>query len=195
MKRGFSLCAIVIAAGAVPAQQSRPIVGSPPVEPLKGQIHAIADPAPLRSFRDLCQHADLIVEGVVDTVAARRMPGRNGNIETDYWIAVNRVIKGPPNTRKLVTSELGGTFGELQVVMNYPLMQRGERYVLFLYADTYADRRPQIPGLARYRDDVFYGRYLIDNGKVHLHLPASDNKKYDGMTVEAFASEIAAQLN
>jgi hypothetical protein len=93
-----------------------------------------------------------------------------------------------------VTSELGGTFGDLQVVMNYPLMQHGERYVLFLYADTYADRRPQIAGLARYRDDVFYGRYLIDNGKVHLNLPASDNKKYDGMMVEAFSAEIAAQL-
>jgi len=193
MKHGFSLCAIVISAGAVAAQESRPMVGATPVAPLKGQIHAIADPAPLRSFRDLCEHADLIVEGVVETVAARRMPGRNGNIETDYWIAVNRVIKGPPETHKLVTSELGGTFGELQVVMNYPMMQRGERYVLFLYADKYPDR-PPIPGLARYRDDVFYGRYLIDNGKVHLHLPASNNKKYDGMTVEAFASEIAAQL-
>lgn len=194
MKRGFSLCAVVIAAGAVPAQDTRPIVGSPPVAPLKGQIHAIADPAPLRSFKDLCEHADLIVEGVIETVASRRMPGRNGNIETDYWIAVNRVIKGPPETRKVVTSELGGTFGELQVVMNYPLMQRGERYVLFLYADTYAGR-PRIPGLTRFRDDVFYGRYLIANGKVHLNLPASDNKEYDGMTVEAFASEIAAQLH
>ena len=194
MKRGFSLCAIVIAAGTVAAQESRPIVGAPPQAPLKGQIHAIADPAPLRSFRDLCEHADLIVEGVVETVATRRMPGRNGNIESDYWIAVNRVIKGPPETHKLVTSELGGTFGELQVVMNYPLMQPGERYVLFLYADKDSNR-PQIPGLTRYRDDVFYGRYLVDNGEVHLNLPVSYNKKYDGMTVGAFASEIAAQLH
>lgn len=194
MKRGFSLCTVVIVAGTAAAQNSRPIVGSQPPTPLKGQIHAIADPAALRSFKDLCEHVDLIVQGTVETLASRRMPGIHGNIETDYWIAVNRVIKGPPETRKLVTSELGGTFGELQVVMNYPLMQPGERYVLFLYADKYPDR-PQIPGLARYRDDVFYGRYLIENGKVHLNLPASANKKYDGMTVEAFASEIGAQLH
>jgi hypothetical protein len=192
MKRNLLLWVVVIAAGIAAAQESRQMVGAPPATPLKGQIHAIADPAPLRSFRDLCEHADLIVEGVVETLASRRMPGIHGNIETDYWVAVKRVIKGPPETRKLATSELGGTFGELQVVMNYPLMQRGERYVLFLYTDTYADRRPQIPGLARYRDDVFYGRYLVDNGKVRLNLPASDNKKYDGMTVDAFAAEIAA---
>ena len=55
-----------------------------------------------------------------------------------------------------------------------------------------AARRSQAP--VRYRDDAFYGRYLIANGKVHLNLTASDNKKYDGMTVEAFTSEIAAQL-
>jgi hypothetical protein len=183
----------IFVAPSVTAQNGRLHTGEEPPLPLRGEIHTIADPAPLRSFKDLCERADMIVEGVVETDAVRRMPGRNANIETDFWIAVNRVINGPPDTRKLVVSENGGTFGELHLVMNYPLKQPGERYILFLYADKHQDR-PQIPGLVRYRDDVFYGRYLVDKGTIRLHLPESAHTQYDGMTTEAFAVEIAGQL-
>jgi hypothetical protein len=48
---------------------------------------------------------------------------------------------------------MGGTFGELHLIMNFPLLQRGERYVLFLYAD----KRPGVPpapGLPRYKAEI-----------------------------------------
>jgi len=32
------------------------------------------------------------------------------------------------------------------------------------------DLKLQPPGLAQYRDDVFYGRYLTDEGTIQLHL-------------------------
>ena len=117
----FGFIAVLVPLNAV-AQNARVKAGELPPTPLKGEIHAIADPAPLVSFKVLCEHADLIVEGVVETEATRRLPGRNGNIETDFWIIVTRVIKGPPETTKLVTSELGGTYGELSLMMNYPMM-------------------------------------------------------------------------
>jgi hypothetical protein len=91
----FALVAILITSSVATAQNARLRTGEEPPRPLKGEIHAIADPAPLCSFKDLCERADMIVEGVVETDAVRRMPGRNPNIETAFWIAVNRVIKGP----------------------------------------------------------------------------------------------------
>jgi len=176
-------------------QEGRRRAGDEPPSPLKGDIRTIADPMPLPSFKYLCEHADMIVEGVVETEATRRLPGRDVRIETDFWIAVDRVIKGPSDTRKLVTSEMGGAFGELRLIMNYSLLERGQRYILFLYADHYPDR-PQIPGLARYRDDSFYGRYLIEDGKVSVRLnaPVSALRQYEGMTTDQFFAEIRAQL-
>jgi hypothetical protein len=51
------------------------LAGEEPPQPLRGEIHAIADPVLLRSFKELCDRADAIVEGVVETDASRMMPG------------------------------------------------------------------------------------------------------------------------
>jgi hypothetical protein len=187
------LLALLLPMMAVGQPTGRLKAGEEPPYPLKGDMHAIADPAPLRSFKDLCDRVAMIVEGVVETDAARQVSGPNAKIETDFWIAVDRVFKGPPEARRLVTSEMGGTFGEARLLMNYPLMRRGERYILFLYKNNSPDR-PPVADLMRYTDDVFYGRFLIEDGTVRLNSPYSSSLPYNGTPVEAFRRAILMQL-
>jgi hypothetical protein len=183
----------ILAASAFAQQTGRLRTGELPPEPLRGEIHAIADPAPVHSFQDLCGRAAAIVEGVVETDASRMIPGRGRQIETDFWIAVTRVLKGSVDNPKIVVSEMGGTVGELHLIMNFPLLQRGERYVLFLYAEN----RPGIPpvnGLRRYQSEIFYGTFKVDGGKVQSFFNDPFVGKYNGLTTEAFAAEIATAL-
>ena len=183
------LSVVLIAASG---QDSKPRIGEEPPLPLRGEVHVIVDSAPLRSFQELCEKSDAIVEGVAETAADRMMPAGWARVETDVWIGVTRVLKGPAEMRKVVVAEDGGTFGELHVIANYPLMQRDERYILFLWKD----RRPGIPPIAdlpRYRIyNIAFGKYPVENGKIHL--TSGGFTKYDGVSVDAFAAEIAAQL-
>lgn len=186
---GIILPAVMIPA---PGQNARLRAGEEAPQPLRGEVHFFADPAPLRSFQELCEKSDAIVEGVVETAAARMiLPSRMARVETDAWIGVTLVLKGP-NARKVVVAEDGGTFGELRMIGNYPLMQRDERYILFLWKDT----RPGIPpieDLPRYRIyNIAFGKYPVDHGKIHL--ANGGFAQYNGATVDAFSAEIAAQL-
>src|SRR4051812_37559435 len=85
-------------------QSARPRAGEQPPQPLRGEVHFFIDPAPLRSFQQVCDKSDAIVEGVAETAAARLMPGPTARVETDMWIGVTRVLKGP-EMRKLVVAE------------------------------------------------------------------------------------------
>ena len=121
------------------------------------------------------------------------MPGRGTHIETDFWIAVNRVLKGSVDTPRVVVSEMGGTFGELHLIMNFPLLQPRERYFLFLYADK-RPGVPPIPGLPRYSAEIFYGTYKVEAGKIQTFFLDPFERKYAGLTPEAFAAEVSAEL-
>jgi hypothetical protein len=182
-----------LAVSAYAQQDGRVRAGETPPPPLRGEIHAIGDPMALRSFKDLCVKADAIVEGVVETAASRLMPGP-AHVETDFWIAVDRVIKGSADAHKLVVSEMGGTYGELHLIMNYPLLQTGQRYVLFLYADKRLGV-PPIPGLPRFNAEIFYGTFIVDGGTIRPIIVRSPLlEKYTGMTPDEFAIAIAAEL-
>jgi len=181
-----------LAVSASAQQDGRVRAGETPPPPVRGEIHAIADPAPLRSFKDLCVRADAIVEGLVETAASRRMSGP-ALVETDFWIAVDRVIKGPADAPKLVVSERGGTYGDLHLMMNFPLLQTGQRYVLFLYTD----QRPEVPpfpGLPRFRAEIFYGTFFVDGGAIRPLVRDPFQGKYTGMTPDEFALAISAEL-
>jgi len=182
-----------LAANVLAQPTGRLRAGEVPPQPLRGELHAIADPAPMRSFKDLCTRVDAIVEGVVETDASRLMPGSPSHIETDFWIAVDRVLKGPVDTSKIVVSEMGGTFGELHLIMNFPLLQRGQRYFLFLYSDK-RPGVPPVPGLPRYQAEVSYGTFRVEAGKIMPFFNPPFEGKYTGWTTDAFASEIAAEL-
>ncbi|HEY6341050.1 MAG TPA: hypothetical protein VIY49_06125 [Bryobacteraceae bacterium] len=194
--RVLFLSAVLIAtwASACFAQQTgRVLGGQEPPQPVRGEVRAIADPALIRSFGELCKRVDLIVEGTVETDAGRMMPGRGLPIETDFWIKVDRVLKGSVDTDKIVVSEAGGAVGDLHLIMNFPLLQRGQRYVLLLYTDK-RPGIPPVPDLPRYQAEIFYGTFAVDAGYIHPVFVNSFEGKYIGMTVEAFAAEIAAEL-
>jgi len=173
-------------------QEGKVHVGEQPPPPLRGEFRVMVDPAPLRSFQELCEKSDAVVDGVAETAAARMTPGRGAGVETDVWIGVTRVLKGPAEMHKVVIAEAGGTFGELRVITNYPPLQRDERYILFLWKDT----RPGIPpvgDLPRYRIyNMAFGEYPVEDGKIHL--AKGGFTKYDGVSVDAFSAEIATQL-
>jgi hypothetical protein len=194
--RVLFLSAVLIAtwAAACFAQQTGRVLGDQePPQPVRGEVRGFADPARIRSFGELCKRVDLIVEGTVETDAARMMPGRGLPIETDFWIKVDRVLKGSVDTDKIVVSEMGGTVGDLRLKMNFPLLQRGQRYVLLLYTDK-RPGIPPVPDLSRYRAEIFYGTFFVDAGYIHPVVINSFEAKYTGMAVEVFAAEIAAEL-
>jgi hypothetical protein len=179
------LVLIVPAATSVFAQESRE----------RGEIHAIGDPAPLRSFKALCDRAAVIIEGVVESDSSRLMPSMGmPHVETDFQLAVSRVIKGSLDTSRIVVSEMGGTFGDLHLIMNFPLLKQGDRYILFLYADKRADF-PPVPGLPRFQADIFYGTFRVDAGKIQPFFRDHFKGKYTGLSSDAFVAEIGFQLS
>jgi len=183
---------LTLALAASAQQDGRVRRGDQPPQQQRGEFHAIADPAPIRSFKELCGKVDAIVEGVVESDASRMMPGRSRCVETDFRMAVDRVIKGPIDTPEIVVSEMGGKFGELHLIMNFPLLQKGERYVLFLYAEK-RQGIPPVPGLPRYEAEIFYGTFKVEAGRIQpfFHNPFP---KYTGLTTEALAAEIGIEL-
>jgi hypothetical protein len=69
--------------------------GEAPRQPLR-QVRSFVDYAPLRSFQELCENSDAIIEGVAESAAARMMPGLMPaleRVETDAWIGITRVLK------------------------------------------------------------------------------------------------------
>ena len=185
---------LAISATSIFAQQDgRLRAGEEPPRLLRGDVHGFADPKPLRSFKSLCEKADAIVYGVVETDASRMMQGQGTRIETDFWIKVEGVLKGAVDTPKIVVSEMGGTFGEARLIMNFPLLQRGEWYVLFLFAD----KRPGIPpieNLPRYEAEIFYGTFRVDSGRISPVFGNPFEGKYNGLPLDAFTAEIAGAL-
>jgi hypothetical protein len=186
---------LALAAGAYAQQDGRVHAGEQPPQPLRGDIHGFADPGRIRSFTQLCGRADAIVDGVVETDDSRLMPdpGRGLPIETDFRIAVNRALKGSIDTPELVVSEKGGTVGELHLIMNFPLLQRGDRYILFLYADK-RPGIPPVPGLPRYQAEIFYGTFKVGEGKIRPFFRNPFEGKYTGLTSDEFAAAVAAEL-
>jgi hypothetical protein len=183
---------LTLALAASAQQDGRVREGERPVPPQHGEFHAIADPALIRSFRELCGKADAIVEGVVNSDMPRLISGRAPRVETDFGVSVDRVLKGPTDTPEIAVSEMGGTFGDFHLIMNFPLLQRGTRYVLFLYADK-REGIPPIPGLPRYLAQIFYGTYRVEEGRIQPFF-LDRFPEYTGLTTEAFAAEIYAEL-
>lgn len=188
----LSTSLLVTCAMSVFAQEVRSLDGEHPLL-TRGEIHAIADPVPLRSFKEQCDQANAIIEGVVENDASRLMPGIATHIETDFRVTVGRVIKGSIATPKIVVSEMGGKVGELHLIMNFPLLQKGERYVLFLDADK-RPGVPPVPGLPRYEAEIFYGTFKVDAGKIRPFFRDFYGGQYTGLTLDAFAATISAEL-
>jgi hypothetical protein len=88
---------------------------------------------------------------------------------------------------------MGGTFGELHLIMNFPLLQRGNRYVLFLYSEN-RPAVPPVPGLPRYQAEIFYGTFKVEDRKLQTFFQDPFETKFAGLTTDAFAAEVVNAL-
>ena len=188
-----ALLMLAVVTGAFSQQDGRVHAGEAPPQPERGILHGYGDPMSIRSFTELCTKADTIIDGVVETDTPRLMPGRHATVETDFRISVNRVLKGPIDTREVVVSETGGTVGELQLIMNFPLLRKGDRYVLFLDAENRPEI-PPVPGLPRFRAEVVFRAFKVEAGKIQPFFRDAFQGKYTGLTPDEFAAAVAAEM-
>src|SRR5579871_6446882 len=143
---------VLAIAAIAQGQTGRVRAGEVPPQPLHGEVHSFYDAIMVGvSLKSLCDGSDVIVEGSVETSVGRQVgTWPNSRIETDLWVSITRVLKGPEKLSKLVVSEKGGALGDYrEIVENRRAMQPGERYILLLQSDG-RPGIPEIPGLARY---------------------------------------------
>jgi len=142
--------------------------------------------------------ASLIVEGVVEADSAKR---RGSGVETDFRIAVTRVLKGSADTKELTVWQFGGALDDDEyIIRSHPLLQRGERYVLFVRSDP----QTHLPnGVNRPLEHALvWGIFNVRDGKVYRHIdppsrPEYDTpsrREFDGMSLADFEAAIEKAL-
>jgi hypothetical protein len=147
MRIFIAICTFVLLAGVAAAQNQsgRRTVGNPSPE-LHGTFYPIYDSGPVpQSLQGLVKAADVIVDGMVQVIFPTRLRQVNDpiSVETDSLFAVDRVLKGQPETpRSLVITQVGGRHGDVEVIVkDRPLLKTGDRHILFLNHD----RRTLVP--------------------------------------------------
>jgi hypothetical protein len=150
------------------------------------------------SVEELCDSSIFIVDADVQAILP---PGQNLRyppgvqllqnrsfplfryLETDAILRVRQVLKGPESVRQVVISQKGGAVGPYtELPSQYNLMQRGERYILFLTDEPRPDL-PDVDGIPRYAlNGAWTGMFRIDESGVHLSPDTADGirQQFDG---------------
>src|SRR5712692_8320938 len=119
---------------------------NPPGE-VHGTVHAAYDSFARRpgSLKELVKAADVIVDGTVQSIFPGRLRQVNDptSVETDTLFAVDRVLKGKPESlRSLVITPMGGKYGDVEVIVSdLTPLKTGAHHILFLNYD----RRAIVP--------------------------------------------------
>jgi hypothetical protein len=187
----------LLAATAGSAQSRRDTTGTAP--PPGGRAILIADPAfTPNSLKELVEKADLILDGEVASVLPTRLgnPERSTSLETDSVILITKVLKGgePPSTHRIIMSQPGGKRGGLEVVpSDDPLVEKGERYILFLTADN-RPNLPDYPGMPRfYLTGAWNGKFNVRQGNIKTNPRSTAGVRgHEDLPVDAFLGRIAA---
>ena len=129
---------------------------------------------------------------------------RAGNVETASLVTVNSVLRGKVSAgTELLIIELGGKQGQWNVIdPGNPLPQPGERYILFLHANTAsipnsAGVVPDSGVVPRYRVVGYAnGKARIDaNGNIQFGSGAKyDMLQYASVPSSSFVSTVAARI-
>jgi hypothetical protein len=122
------------------------------------------------TLADLVDQSPLTVEG---TVESSLLPSRQPDaarhpthIETDAVFLIDKFIKGSLPGHKIVIAEHGGTVGQLRINTGEPLLQRGDRMILFLQPDNRGFLKP-IAGMPRYTVvGAWNGKFKVEKGKI-----------------------------
>jgi hypothetical protein len=183
-------------------QSGRSRVGDPPIVP-HGTFHPIVDyVSPPRSLKELVKRADVVVDGVAQSVfpARLRTVGDPTSVERDTLFTVARVLKGKPETlRSLVITQMGGKYGDVVVVINsqWPLMP-GDRHILFLNYDprTIVPTYPRTDGnFSIINGDI--GNFKIESDVVKWvsGLQVDALKKFESGTADDFIAQILVEVS
>jgi hypothetical protein len=141
-----------------------------------GQLVVDVFPVP-QSLKQLTDMSSLIIEGVVSKVMPERGDGRE---ETDSVINIVQTFKGSAGGSAIVIAQSGGKGTD---IVQYSLVEPGERYILFLLPD---DRKalPSVAGLKRYDVTAAWAGLLFVGADGLIHTDAKYNdplrKKYEG---------------
>ncbi len=183
-----------------PSQRFSPPAGNFVVQPHLAE--------PVTSFDQLIRMSDLIVDGTVVSVlpAIIGNPDVPGHVETDSLISIRQVIQGKSTTPgQVLLVQTGGTQGKWNVsVAGDPLVQLGQRYILFLDRD----QRTVVPNGAGILPDASVaaryfsvgngnGKALVSaTGTIQFALGATPTShQYDGNEVTSFITTVTNRVN
>ena len=157
--------------------------------PCTGSV--IVDAVQPGTLDNLMRAARLIVVGtVIDVLPPEEVdPNHPGHIVTQSIISVDQLLFGTlPTNAKIGLAQIGGKVGRFEAtVAGDPVVQKGERYLLFLLAD---DRPvpPNKTGAARFASlGVGTGKVKIVDGKIQFSCASNPQlRKYDDTELAAF---------
>lgn len=157
-----------------------------------GEIHtAIVDWADYYAdITELCQAADLIAYGEIDRVIdVYGSIGVGGHYYTDFGFSISRFLKGY-EPGEAVIHQMGAA-GKM-VVINDPLFQQGETYVLFLRRldSGFYYVLGGVQGRFRVIDDNVFSMDNIAPDEISI----SPDLSYNGIELEDFLGIVSAEV-
>lgn len=208
-KMTVGLLAVICVAIAQAPPSSGPAPGSSPRRTThkpfhlpNGKVAMELDPSnEVGNLSQLVAASQLIVDGTVFSVLPAVSTEPDPDIpsaETRSVISVDSVLGGtPPGTDTIQLTQIGGKAGKWDIsVPDDPPVRQGERYVLFLMADTRRDTT-NTAGVPRYCIiGVWSGKAKIDGGKVQF--PPRANKRlheHDNQDVNSFLADVKNEIN
>jgi len=156
-------------------------------------LHALPGYLP-ESLEKLCTSSNLIVDAYVQSTFPPRI--LTSNLETDVVLIVRRVLKGPQSIREVVVAQRGGVYGAFRSVpTQYPLMEPGDRYILFLTDDSRSNL-PDRSIVRRWITGAWVGMFKVANNttvRLTRGTPATLRDQYDGTRLENTMADITSR--
>lgn len=208
MRKTLVFFCMFVVVSTIVAQQATQPANRSPLEirrlglPREGRITIHPHPAEeVVSLDQLMLMSTLIVEGTVlsSFPPIRVNPEDIYNIETHSLVEVSSILTGevPGESPKIILAQRGGTIDRLEVVApDAPLVQPGERYLLFLARDE-REKLKNTTSLERYYVvGVWAGLLTIKDGKV-LMPSRSENQfhQYNHMDIKAFVKVLGDKIH
>lgn len=123
----------------------------------------VSYPRNITTFEDLLGEADLVVQAKIDTVLSSEFPTDYHPV-TKFGVVVEKTLKGPAADR-LVVSQIGAKTKEAWFeVPENPLMQVGDRYILFLRTGVVSYQNQTQESVVLVGGPM--GRFYIEGGSV-----------------------------
>jgi|WetSurMetagenome_2_1015567.scaffolds.fasta_scaffold327869_1 hypothetical protein len=193
-----TICLICAALSCIAQQNFQPI----PLPPGKYMAENAAVSGIYGTFDELILHSGLIIDGTVEEAlpSVRSDPDNPVSLRTFSRISVNKVIKGklPEGEKSVALAETGGNSKGYEVgIKELPLVQSGNRYILFLYP--FKEKRfVNNLGVHIYSiSGQWAGKVTVtEKGAVQFLRAASPElHAYDNLDVEKFLTVLTDRIN